>query len=69
MRTEEIFAKNEIFSYLEFAQTYLAIFSVKKVWWPNRLSQYYEILHGKTVDHVLSDSLNQNISKQIFYAQ
>ena len=69
MTTEEILAKNEIFSYLEFIQTNLVIFSVKKVWWPNRLSQYYEILHEKTVDHMLSNSLYQNLSKQIFQAK
>ena len=46
---EEILAYIEIFYFSKHAQT----FSLKKVLWPNRLSQCFEILHEKTVDHVL----------------
>ena len=59
---EEILAYIEIFYFSKHAQTCLATFSLKKVLWPNRLSQCFEILHEKTVDHVLLDDTKQNSS-------
>ena len=59
---EEIWAYIEIFYYSKLAQTCLATFSIKKVLWPNHLSQSFKILHKKTVDHVLLDNTKQNSS-------
>ena len=35
--------------------------------WPNRLSQSYEILHEKMVDHVLSEDTKQNSSIKVSF--
>ena len=36
--------------------------NLKLMWKPNRLSQCFEILHGKMVGYVLSDGIKQNSS-------
>ena len=59
---EEILAYIEIFYFSKYAQTCLATFSLKKVLWPNRLSQCFEILHEKTVGYMLSDDTKQNFA-------
>ena len=45
---KEILAYIEIFFFSKHAKTCLATFSLKKVLWPNHLSQSFEILHEKT---------------------
>ena len=58
----EIWVCIEILYFSKFDQTYLPTFLLKKVLRPNHLSQSFEILHEKTLDHMLLDDKKQILS-------
>ena len=54
--------KNEIFSFLELVQTYQATILVKKVWWPNRLRKYYEVVIDGRVPLIINYFLHNDVN-------